>query len=165
MKKTDSSRQAGDDSEYKNALLRAAGLCSRQEQCTSHIRDKLREWNVDDEIADKVIRSLKSEHYLDDQRFAGFYVKDKFKFNKWGKTKISFMLRQKKINQELIDLALAQLDEGNYFDTCRELIRSKAISLKETNQFTRKGKLFRYAAGKGFETDLIYKALNEVEKV
>ena len=95
MKKTDSSRQAGDDSEYKNALLRAAGLCSRQEQCTSHIRDKLREWNVDDEISDKVITSLKAEHYLDDQRFAGFYVNDKFKsdFSSGVRTGGSYMCR------------------------------------------------------------------------
>ena len=146
MKKTGSSKPGGDTTGYKKALLRAAGLCSRQEQCTSHIRDKLWEWNVDDEIADKVLRSLKEELYLDDQRFAVFYVKDKFKLNKWGKIKISFMLRQKKIGQDLIDQALAQIDEEEYFKTCLDLIRSKAKSIKDQNQFTRKGKLFRYAA-------------------
>ena len=32
--------------EYKEALQRAAALCSRQEQCSSHIREKLNSWKV-----------------------------------------------------------------------------------------------------------------------
>jgi len=150
--------------EYKAALQRAAGLCSRQEQCTSHIRNKLSDWCVSEDDAEKVIRKLTEEKFLDDSRFAGFYAKDKFRFNAWGKIKITHMMRQKQISGDLIDQALDQIDKEAYYEACLELVRSKSASLKEKNLYTRKGKLFRFAAGRGFESDLIYRALNEIEK-
>ncbi|MEN8157264.1 MAG: regulatory protein RecX [Bacteroidota bacterium] len=160
MKKSGSSKRQSDQTDYQAALGRAAALCSRQEQCSSHIRDKLGGWNVNETDAEKIIRNLQEEKFLDDRRYAGFYVKDKFRFNKWGKIKISHMLRQKKISEEIIGAALEQIDEEDWFQTCLELIQSKSATLKEKNLFTRKGKLYRYAAGRGFEPDLIHRALN-----
>ena len=102
MKRKDSSEPKDKGLDYKEALLRAAALCSRQEQCTGHIRDKLREWNVDDDDAERIIKKLQEENFLDDHRYATFFVKDKFRFNRWGKIKISHMLRQKGISGETI---------------------------------------------------------------
>ncbi|MFH0756573.1 MAG: regulatory protein RecX [Bacteroidota bacterium] len=164
MEKRGSSRPGGDNMEYRTALHRAAGLCSRQEQCTSHILDKLREWNVSDNDSEKVIRMLKEDKFLDDTRFAGFYAKDKFRLNGWGKIKITHMLRQKHISGEVIDQALGMIDEEAYRKTCLELIRAKSASLNDKNLFSRKGKLYRFAAGRGFEPELIHRALNEIEK-
>ena len=164
MKKSGSSRPENKPADYRSALHRAAALCSRQEQCTSHIRDKLKDWNVRQQDADKIIRILQDEKYLDDGRFAGFFAKDKFRFNGWGKIKITHMLRQKKISEEDIGRALEQIDEDSYFQACMEMIRNKSAALKEKNHFTRKGKLYRFAAGRGFEPDLIHRVLNQLEK-
>ncbi len=98
--------------EYKEALRRAAALCSRQEQASGHIWEKLNGWNVSEEDALRIMGLLKEEKYLDDNRFATFYVRDKFRFNGWGKVKLSAMLRQKGITQELIEGALDQIDES-----------------------------------------------------
>ena len=164
MKKSGSSRPENKHTDYKPALHRAAALCSRQEQCTSHIREKLRNWNVNERDSEQIIKTLQDEKYLDDERFAGFFTKDKFRFNGWGKIKITHMLRQKRISEETIHQALEQIDEDAYFQACMEMIRNKSATLKEKNQFTRKGKLFRFAAGRGFESDLIHRVLNLLEK-
>ena len=146
--------------EYKDALRRAAAMCSRQEQCSTHIREKLLEWNTDPSDADRIIVKLQEEKFLDDQRYANFYVRDKFRFNKWGKIKITAMLRQKGIYATAIEEALKRIDDKAYYDTCAELIQKKAESLDEENHFTRKGKLFRFAAGRGFESELIHRILS-----
>jgi len=151
---------AGEQVEYNAALKRAAALCSKQEQCSSHIREKLKTWNVTDNDADKIIELLKKEKFLDDRRYASFYVRDKFRFNGWGKIKLAVMLRQKGIPQVTIDEALDQIDQERYFQLCHKLISEKSAVLKETNFFKRKGKLFRFAAQRGFETDLIHRILN-----
>lgn len=164
MKKSGSSKPENSPSDFKTALLRAAGLCSRQEQCTSHIRDKLKAWNVKEQDVEKIIRQLQDEKYLDDGRYAGFYARDKFRLNGWGKIKITHMLRQKQISEEFIERALQQIDEDAYFQACLDLVRDKSTTLKDKNRFTRKGKLYRFAAGRGFEPDLIHRALNLVEK-
>lgn len=164
MKKSGSSKQKSDQTDYQSALQRAAELCSRQEQCSSHILSKLREWNVNEQDAEKIILVLYDEKFLDDARYAGFFAKDKFRFNKWGRIKIAHMLRQKKIGETDIDQALAQIDDADYFTACLELVRNKSAALKEKNQFIRKGKIFRFAAGRGFEPDLIHRALNLADK-
>ncbi len=163
MKKRDSLKQGDNRISYDEALKRAAALCSRQEQCTRQILEKLRLWDMDDQEAQKIITNLQKEKFLDDGRYANFYVKDKFRFNTWGKIKILHMLRQKGIEEEVIIQALDQISDAEYFEACSDLIRKKSAAIKDTNQFTRKGKLFRYAAGRGFESDLIHQILNRNE--
>ena len=111
-----------------------------------------------------IIQKLKEENYLDDNRYANFYVRDKFKFNRWGKIKIGFGLRQQGIPEETILSALNQLDEQAYFDTCKVLIQNKLSELKEKNLYTRKARLFKFAAQRGFESDLIYRILNILDQ-
>jgi len=149
--------------EYKVALQRAAALCSRQEQCSSHIREKLKSWKVSEADAEQIIALLQKEKFLDDSRYATFYVRDKFRFNSWGKIKLTVMLRQKKIPKAIIEKALSQIEPESYYQTCKRLISVKSNTLKESNQFKRKGKLFRFAAQRGFESDLIHRILNMEE--
>jgi len=163
MKKNASSKSKADNGTFEIALQRAAGLCSRQEQCTSHIRGKLRSWNVNGVDEEKIILKLTEEKFLDDERFAGFYVKDKFKFNGWGRIRISHMLRQKRVDEVHIENALLQIDEEDWFQACLGLIKNKFSKLTEEDPFKQKGKLLRYAAGRGFEPALIYRALDELK--
>ena len=148
--------------EYDVALKRAAELCSSQEQCTSHIRQKLSSWKVSEQDAEKILHVLIKEKFLDDQRYANFYVRDKFRFNGWGKVKLTMMLRQKELPGTIIEEALNQIDPELYKQKCEHLISEKAASLKESNQFKRKGKLFRFAAQRGFESDLIHQILSYI---
>ena len=148
--------------EYDVALKRSAQLCSSQEQCTSHIRQKLSSWKVSEQDAEKILHVLIKEKFLDDQRYANFYVRDKFRFNGWGKIKLTMMLRQKEIPGTIIEEALNQIDPELYKQKCEHLISEKAASLKESNQFKRKGKLFRFAAQRGFESDLIHQILSYI---
>jgi len=164
MKKIGSSGPGPEKSGYEKALQRAAGLCSQQEQCSSGIREKLRLWKVSEPNIEKIIRKLKEEKFIDDERFAGFYAKDKFRFNGWGRIRISHMLRQKKIGEEEIEDALSQISDEDWYGTCFELLRNKSATLQEKDPFKRRGKLFRFVAGRGFEPDLIYRALDQLEK-
>lgn len=164
MKKRDSSKRYGVEPGYMSALKRAAALCSRQEQSVGHIRAKLEEWGVSDGDAEKILQKLKEDKFLDDERFATYYVKDKFRLNQWGKVKIAYMLRQKGIKENIILSALDQIDDKAYLETCVNLIRIKSSSLNEKNHFTRKGKLFRFATGRGFESDTINRALHIVSR-
>ena len=163
MASKDSSGQPGNTLSPKDALKRAAALCSRQEYCTGDIHKKLIQWGLEEDEANQVISQLVKESFLDDSRYAGQYTRDKFKFNGWGKIKITHALRQKGITRALIDEALNQLNQEEYVESCRLLLRKKSQSIKDKNQYSRKGKLYRFAAGRGFEPDLIHRILNELE--
>jgi len=163
MKKSGSSKRESDTDNFTFALQRAAGLCSRQEQCTARVMEKLSQWNISPSDAGKIIARLKEEHFLDDARYARLFTMERFRINGWGRVKIMHALKQRKISQEEIGQALEQIDGETYLQSCISLLKQKSVSLKETNHFTRKGKLFRFAAGRGFEPDIIHRALNLVE--
>ena len=146
------------------ALQRAARLCSQQERSSAYIRGKLENWGVSADDIDPVIQKLKAGNYIDDNRYATSYVRDKFRLNLWGKIKINHSLRQRGIREEIILSALEQIDDEAYFETCKMLVQNKNRELKDKNIFTRKAKLLRFAAQRGFESDIIYKVLNMLDK-
>lgn len=154
--------QESESTEFKEALRKAAALCSRQEQCSRQIMEKLNHWNISEVDSLRIIEELKQEKYLDDQRYARLFTRDKFRFNRWGKVKITVMLRRKGITESMIKEALNEIDEEAYHQACTRLIKEKALTLKDKNHFARKGKLFRLAAQRGFESELIHQILNKV---
>jgi regulatory protein len=160
MKKNDISGQAGKTDEFKKILQRAAAICSRREQSSGQIGLKLKEWGISEEWSKRILELLVEQRFVDDKRFARLYVKEKFRLNRWGRVKIMHALRQHGIDEGTIKKAMEEIDEDAYYQTCFELIKAKSRTLKEKNQFSRKGKLLRYAAGRGFETDLVYQILN-----
>ncbi|HDR67954.1 MAG TPA: RecX family transcriptional regulator [Bacteroidaceae bacterium] len=145
--------------EINDARVSAARLCSQQERCSSDIIEKLHQWQIPDKDIDRILAFLKKENFLDDRRYATLYVKDKFRINKWGKIKIRYMLRQKQVPEELIEEALNSLSDNDYRETCLQLLRSKIKSIKDTNPLARKAKLLRFASQRGFESEVIYKAM------
>ena len=137
-------------------------LCSRQERCRSEISEKLEAKGIPAGEIGKVLGILEEEKYLDESRFAGSYTRDKFRFNHWGKVRIRYMLEQKKIPGALIEAALEGIDEDEYRTVLREELGKKRRTIKGVNAFDLRGKLFRFARQKGFETGLIHSLLDEI---
>ncbi len=144
------------------AYDKAAVLCSRSEKCTSEIQEKLKLWGLSKEESEPVIEKLIAEKYIDDERFARAFVKDKFRFNHWGKQKIEYMLRAKKINPEVLELAFEEIEDEGYADELLKLLSDKAKSVKGKDQYDTRNKLMRFAMGRGFESGKIYTALKEL---
>ncbi|MFT3740911.1 MAG: regulatory protein RecX [Breznakibacter sp.] len=140
----------------KQALTRAAALCSASERCSGDIRKKLLEWELNADEADEVIRILKKEKFIDDERFAGFFVRDRFRFNKWGKQKIRFELKKRGMENEVIAQALDTIEAQEYKQTLLELMKARLRSEKKADPRLRKAALLRFAASRGFEADLCY---------
>ncbi len=149
---------------YKTALNKAMAECSRREFCSEDIRNKLVEWGVENNDAEKIIGVLIREKFIDESRYASAFVRDKFRYNKWGKVKIAAHLRAKRLPSDVIKSALDSIEEELYNKFLRELIESHRRSVKAKNKFDMKAKLLRYGLSKGFESNLLYDILNESEE-
>jgi regulatory protein len=148
---------------FRIALDKAMDQCSRREFCCDDIRNKLSQWGVENDDAEKIIETLIKENFINESRFATAFVRDKFKYNKWGKVKIAAHLRHKKIPSDILTAALALIDNEQYKILLRELIESHSKSVKAKNQYELKAKLLRYGLSKGFESSLLYDILNKME--
>jgi len=147
---------------FKTVLNKAMVECSRREFCCEDIRNKLVEWGIEINDAEKIIGVLISEKFIDESRYASAFVRDKFKYNKWGKVKLAAHLRAKKLSSEIIKSALDSIEDELYNKFLRELIESHRRSVKAKNQYDLKAKLLRYGLSKGFESSLLYDILNEI---
>ena len=148
---------------YKTALKKAMSLCAIREICVSDIRQKLSAWGVDEKDITKIINHLTNEKFIDDKRYALAFVKDKFRYNKWGKIKIASALKMKNIADETIREALDSIDDDVYLNALKSIISNHKRTVKSKNLYDLKGKLLRHGMSKGFESHLIYDLLNEDE--
>jgi regulatory protein len=143
------------------ALARLQNLCSTQEKCSGEVKEKLRKWNIPEAERDKIIDSLKKDKFIDDHRFAGFFVRDKQKINKWGSEKIRYALINKGLSQEIISEVLSNLPKENFEDSLRELLTRKSRELGKYESYEKKNRLIRFAIQRGFDYDLIFRIIDE----
>ena len=143
---------------------RAAFLCSKSERSSGSIGKKLQDWGLNPDDAESVLKKLTEDKFIDDERFAGSYVRDKFRFNKWGKIKIIYHLRAEKIPGPVIDQAIGEIEHKAYMETLTKLLLDKNKSIKTVNTHERRAKLVRFAQSRGFEPGLIHFVIDNTEK-
>lgn len=145
----------------EQATIRLEELCARSEQCTQEVREKLRKWGIGQHDSDVIVRHLTERHFIDDLRYATAYVRDKYRFSKWGRRKIYQGLAQKRIARDLADEAMDEIDLREYANIAFNSIRLKLRSLPDTLTIQEKReKLLRFGIGRGYETSLLLKILN-----
>ncbi len=147
---------------YSSALSKMQFICSRQEKCCSDIRKKLENWHLSYDDQDNIIQSLIDDKFIDEKRYTGFYVRDKYKFNKWGRIKISHHLKQKQIPEYIIMEAFDSISDELYEENLKEILSSKLRSTREEDPYKLKAKLFRFAQSRGFESNLILRNIEDL---
>ncbi len=153
----------GENRLYDIALSKAMARCARRELCCDDIRHSLVSWDINTRDVEKIITKLVNENFINENRYAAAYVRDKFKYNKWGKVKIAANLKAKHIPSEVVKSALDSIDNNEYENFIRENINSHRKFVKAKNQYELKAKLHRYGVSKGFETNILYDILNDSE--
>lgn len=132
-------------------LYKLAARCSTSEQCLSDVEAKLKRYDLSEEERTRILQHLVEEKYIDDKRYAEAFVRDKYRFNKWGRVKIAQGLRMKGIDNGTVNEAMEVIDEAEYLHILRELIKAKRKSIRGKSDYEVNGKLIRFAIGRGFE--------------
>jgi len=146
----------------KEAIIKAQNLCAYQEKCEADIRQKLYAWKTNPKDIDNIIEQLINDQFIDDQRFAISFAKEKFRFNRWGKIKIEYALKQKRIGIEFISKAIQGISENDYDSVLLNELNKKYLLLKESDEYTIKSKLIRYALSKGYENGKVFDMVSKV---
>jgi regulatory protein len=149
---------------YEEALSYSMDLCSRQEKCSSEIREKLARFKLPGDRIEKVLKVLKKEGFIDETRYAGMFVRDKLRINRWGRVKIRYMLTAKQIPEVIIAEAIADIDDRHYREILEEELTKKRRQMKKVDHWTVRNKLARFGQQRGFESGLIFQVLDEMDK-
>lgn len=148
----------------QEAYLQLAALCAQAEHCEQEMRDKMRRWELDETVQNRIVDRLIKERYVDDERYARAFVKDKIRYNKWGRRKVQQALWMKRIDADVQQQVLDEIDEKEYLDVLRPLLKQKRKSIKAESDYELNQKLLRFALGRGFGFDIIRQCLDVGEE-
>jgi len=137
-------------------------LCARQEKCTHDLVQKLKQWGFAQAEIDKIVGKLSSDGYVDDNRFARLYVREKSRINKWGPLKLRAMLASKGISKDIIDQAMNELSYAENPINLFDLLNKKMPQVKAKNRFDLRNKLIRFGASRGFALDEVIDTVNRL---
>jgi regulatory protein len=144
-------------------LQKLERYCSYQDRCTRDIEMKMSGWKIPKASKEKLIKQLKDEGFIDDQRFARSFVRGKFRVNKWGRIRIAFELRSRQLPEAIITEALLEIGEEEYMETIRALVNRKSGEINPEKTLNKREKIINFVVGKGFETDLVLRMIKEIK--
>jgi regulatory protein len=144
----------------QEAFLQLATLCANAEHCQHEMLEKMRKWELPEAVRARVMARLISERYVNDERYARAFVKDKIRYNKWGRRKVQQALWMKRIDDYIQQRVLDDIDDAEYLTVLKPLLKQKAKSIKAENDYERNQKLIRFALGRGFTFDIIRQCLD-----
>jgi regulatory protein len=140
----------------EQALQKGRHYCSYQDRCHSEVQEKLYSFGLRKTQVDEALATLIEENYLNEERFAVNYAGGHFRMKQWGKIRIRYELKQKKVSDYCIGKALAAIDESAYERTLTRLAEERWEALSgETNLLLRKRKWQTWLLQKGFEANRI----------
>ncbi len=138
----------------EQTLQKLKHYCAYQERCHTEVQEKLYSLGVWKKEHDEIIATLIEENYLNEERFAIAFAGGKFRLKQWGRLKIKYALKQKRVSEYCINKALKQIDEDEYLKVLKKLANKKWAALKGEQVIVRNKKTLDYLMGKGYEPEL-----------
>lgn len=136
--------------------------CVYQDRYHKEVEQKMREYNLIPEAKEMILLSLLKDNFLNEERFAKSFARGKFRIKNWGKQRIVRELKFRDISAYNIKTALKEIEEDEYLKTIYRITENRNEIISDTNQFKRKKKLIDFLMRKGYESELIYKTVNEI---
>ena len=148
----------------EQALRSLMNLCVKAERSEFDVRRLLERWGVAEEVRQRIVDTLVRERFVNNRRYAEAYVREKVRFSGWGRYKIRAALRAKRIDEAIVEEALEQVDGASMREKLEHRLQMKMNRTKSRDAYDLRGKLVRYGAGLGFDTDTVLEVVERLMK-
>ena len=127
--------------------------CAKAERCISDIKRSLYRWRMNKEDYEPIIARLVREKFVDEERYARAYVRDKMNCASWGRRKIELGLKAKGIPKEIIAEALGQIEPERQADKLELMLYRRLLREREKAKgaYDLRNRLIRWAMGRGYD--------------
>lgn len=146
------------------SFQKAKHYCAYQERCHKEVKEKLYSFGLRKSDVEQLLSRLIEADYLNEERFSVQFAGGKFRMKQWGKVKIAYALKQKGVSPYNIKKAIKEIDEDEYADVLKKLAGKKWKDYKGSQHMARQVKTQNYLMQKGYEPQLIRKAIQELRR-
>lgn len=146
------------ETEKQIALEKATGYIAKCQKTKKQINDYLLKKGFEEDIASFVLEKLGEYHFVDDELFAKSYVKTKSK--NCGKRKLEYELKQKGIDEQIINDSIENFceDEKTVGPVLDKYLKNKTLDLKT------KQKAYRFLVSHGYSPNVASTAISRKYK-
>ncbi len=142
----------------KRAINKALKYLSYRARSVKETKVYLTKKGYSEDIIDGVIKYLRERDYLNDLVYAKMWIEDRKERKLFGRNRIRSELILKGIDSNLVEEELTKLyleedEEGKAFKVAEKQLKK----YKEFDNSTKKRKLYRYLANRGFNTEVSIK--------
>ena len=124
------------------------------------IKDYLRKKYEETEWIEVVINKLIDLGYLDDNKFAKAFIKDKLKFTSMGDYKIKLELEHLGVSYDIIDENIFMIDEQEIEDKIKKQIDKMIRTNRKYEGNMLKNKVYTHLVSAGFTKEKVIRVLN-----
>ena len=149
----------------QEALQKLSALCARAEHSSGEMLEKMRRWQLSEDARERVLDRLIDEKFVDDERFARLFVREKIRFDHWGRRKIEQALYQKGVASDISRRVLDEVDDEAYVAELKKLIAAKRRSVQAESDYEMRAKLTKYALGRGFGYNVIRQCIDGADEL
>ena len=146
------------------ATRKAEHFCAYQERCHQEVIAKLQSMRMIPEAIDVIIVHLIEHDFLNESRFACAFTRGKHRIKNWGKIRIVRELKMRGISDYNIKHGLKELDAEEYFENFSSLSQRHWDFMTEKNKLVKRKKFCDFLLRKGFESDIVYAKVRELER-
>ena len=145
----------------KLILEKMRSYCMYQERCIQEVKKKLTRLQVVPKSKSKIINHLIDDDYLNEVRFTKSFIQGKLRIKKWGRIKLNYELKIRGVKKFIIDEEINKISKEDYYDYFNEFSNNKIKTLKGSKE-QKKRSFINYFTYRGWENNLIYEKLNEI---
>lgn len=137
---------------FERAKQSAFHFLSFRPRSSGEVRKNLAKKGYDDSVVDRVIDRLLELELLDDRAFAQYWVEQRETFKPRSKRALRYEMYQKGLSREVIDQAVADVDE---MAAARRSVAKKAEVWSRLGRDSFRSKIVRYLKNRGFNYQII----------
>ena len=145
----------------KVILEKMRSYCMYQERCILEVKKKLSRLHVVPKSKSKIIDRLIEDDYLNEVRFSKLFIQGKLRIKKWGRIKLNYELSIRGIKKFIIHEEINKISKEDYYQYFNEFSNNKIKTLTGSKE-QKKRSFVNYFTYRGWENNLIYEKLNEI---
>ncbi|HEX2904500.1 MAG TPA: regulatory protein RecX [Jatrophihabitans sp.] len=137
-------------------------LLAVRSRTRAELASALQARNIPDPAAESVLSRLERVKLIDDAAFATDFVASRRVERGLSAREIARQLRTKGVAPDIIEAALAEVDEGAEYETARALGERKLRSMARLDPAVQTRRLAGQLARKGYAPQLVYRVVREL---
>lgn len=127
------------------------------------IREYLIRKKQNEEYIEPAIERLIQAGYLNDERFAKAFIKDKFMFTSMGDYKIKNELEKLGVSPEIIENSITEIDDNLLEEKIKKIIDKNIKTNKKYSGAALKNKIYNHLITSGYSKSKVIEILNNYE--